>query len=193
MEEGEKAWEKEKWLASGLMQKVSWSVNACSKICRANPSAINRCQCSTALDTEQDQQRDRRLPISPVLLPFPRRLTVKPPHRAFDQESTLFTILFHRKRTSRHLVFPELKFSASKECARQQTGQLHPRLTYSAWSRFVGPPDSRLTLNCSKGHFYDCISVSYPVEARSVIETKKEMWGGQAFIHLRIFMLFITS
>lgn len=70
MEEREKAWEMEKWLVPSLMQRVSSFANACSKICRANPSAINRCQRSTALDTEQDQQRDRRLPISPVLLLF---------------------------------------------------------------------------------------------------------------------------
>ena len=95
-------------------------IHACSKICRANLSAINRRQRSTALDTEQGQQRDRCLPISPVLLVFRPLLTVKAATSCLRPREHPFYDLIPLQT---HVGTPRVCFETEILCPEERAGR----------------------------------------------------------------------
>jgi len=95
-------------------------IHACSKICRANLSAINRRQRSTALDTEQGQQRDRCLPISPVLLVFRPLLTVKAAMSCLRPREHPFYDLIPLQT---HVGTPRVCFETEILCPEERAGR----------------------------------------------------------------------
>lgn len=181
-------------LASCRIPRVREYPRGTVKFVARTPPAINRRQRSTALDTEQGRTRARSEPydLGSSFSPSFRLLTVKAAtsrNRGRRSESALFMTLFRRaNRAGTPRVYSTLKSSVSLSIDRAntatRTGQLHPRLTYSARSRFVGPPDERwqVDFESSGGTFLrprKC-SLSSPGEAETCsIKDKKERTAGR--------------
>jgi len=150
------------------MQRISSSTNACNKICRANPSVINRRQCSTARTSNRASNAIGAFRSLPFSFSFAQLLTVKAA-TSRNRKTTLFMILFHRKRMSHDTSCFEIEILCPERACGTTNGTAAPAINIFAFCRARS--------NCLKDRFYDCISVPYPVGVKLVylIEKKKKM------------------